>query len=49
VTHTLKSREGSTIHLRDAAVVEIRDGKIARITTGYESREEALEAVGLSE
>jgi hypothetical protein len=30
-------------------VVEIRDGKIVRVTVGYETRTEALEAVGLSE
>jgi hypothetical protein len=30
-------------------VVEIRDGKITRVTIGYPSREDALEAAGLSE
>ena len=44
-----KSREGLTIQLRTGDVVEIRDGKFARVTIGYESREQALEAVGLSE
>jgi ketosteroid isomerase-like protein len=44
-----KSREGLTTHLRTGDVVEIRDGKFVRVTIGYESREQALEAVGLSE
>jgi ketosteroid isomerase-like protein len=44
-----KSREGLTIQLRTGDVVEIRDGKFVRVTIGYESREQALEAVGLSE
>jgi uncharacterized protein len=44
-----KSREGLTVQLRTGDVVEIRDGKIVRATTGYDSREQALEAVGLSE
>ena len=44
-----KSREGLTIQLRTGDVVEIRDGKFARVTIGYESRAEALEAVRLSE
>jgi ketosteroid isomerase-like protein len=43
------SREGLTIHLRVADVVEIRDGKLVRATFGYETRETALQAVGLSE
>jgi ketosteroid isomerase-like protein len=44
-----KSREGVTIELRTGDLVEIRDGKVIRVTIGNESREEALEAVGLSE
>src|SRR6266516_739683 len=44
-----KSREGLTIQLRTGDVVEIRDGKFVRVTIGYESREKALEAVGLSQ
>jgi ketosteroid isomerase-like protein len=44
-----KSREGVTIELRTGDLVEIRDGKFIRVTIGYESREEALEAAGLSE
>ena len=44
-----KSREGVTIELRTGDLVEIRDGKVIRVTIGYESREEALEAVGLPE
>jgi ketosteroid isomerase-like protein len=43
-----KSREGLTIQLRTGDVVEIRDGKFVRVTIGYESREVALEAVGMS-
>ena len=34
--------------LRTGDVVEIRDGKFVKVTIGYESREQALEAVGLS-
>ena len=41
-----KSRQGLTIELRTGDVVEIRDDKVVRVTVGYESREEALEAVG---
>jgi uncharacterized protein len=44
-----RSREGVTIELKDWPVVKLRDGKIARITVGYPSREDALEALGLSE
>ena len=44
-----KGREGVTIELRTGDLVEIRDGKVIRVTIGYESREEALEAVGHSE
>ena len=44
-----RSREGVTIRLRTGNVVELRDGKIARVTVGYPSREDALEAVGMPE
>jgi ketosteroid isomerase-like protein len=44
-----RSREGPDIHLKTGDVVEIRDGKITRVTIGYTSREDALEAAGLSE
>jgi ketosteroid isomerase-like protein len=44
-----RSREGLTIQLKDWPVLRLRDGKIARVTTGYTSREDALEAVRLSE
>jgi len=43
-----KSRDGLTIQLRTGDLVEIRDGKFVRVTIGYESREEALAAGGLS-
>jgi ketosteroid isomerase-like protein len=44
-----KSRDGLTIQLRTADVVEIRDGKFVQVTIGYQSRQDALEAAGLSE
>jgi ketosteroid isomerase-like protein len=44
-----KSREGPTTHLRVADVFEFRDGKVVQATLSYETRTEALEAVGLSE
>jgi ketosteroid isomerase-like protein len=44
-----KSREGLTTQLRVADVAEFQGGKIVRVTFGYESREQALAAVGLSE
>jgi ketosteroid isomerase-like protein len=43
-----KSR-GLTTHQRVSDVVEIREGKVGRVTFGYSTRDEALEAVGLSE
>ena len=44
-----KGREGLTTNLRVADVFEVRSGKVVRATLSYSSREEALEAVGLSE
>jgi hypothetical protein len=44
-----KSREGLTVQLRTGDVVELRDEKLVRVTIGYESREQALEAIGISE
>jgi ketosteroid isomerase-like protein len=38
---------GLEIDLRATEVFEFADGKIARVTTGYASRAEALEALGL--
>jgi ketosteroid isomerase-like protein len=37
------------VDVRQTDVYELRDGKIIRITLGYATRAEALEAVGLSE
>jgi ketosteroid isomerase-like protein len=42
------SREGLTTQLRVADVAELQGGKVVRVTFGYESREQALEAVGLA-
>jgi ketosteroid isomerase-like protein len=44
-----KSRAGVTTHHRQADVYELRNGKVVRATFSYSSREDALEAVGLSE
>jgi ketosteroid isomerase-like protein len=44
-----KSREGLATQMRVADVFEVRGGKVVRATLSYASREEALEAVGLSE
>ena len=44
-----KSREGLALHLRVANVFEVRDGKMVQVTLAYENRDQALEAVGLSE
>ena len=44
-----KSREGLALHQRAVNVFEIRDGKLVKGTFGYENREQALEAAGLSE
>ena len=43
------SRDGMNLDLKTGDVVEIHDGKITRVTIGYPSRAEALEAAGLRE
>ena len=48
VTNLLRGRDGIEVQARGAWVWTFRDGSVARITF-YQTRQEALEAAGLSE